>query len=419
MFLRLAFLGLLSTTALAQPAFAVDKGTLQIFVSKDAQTITVYEDGRAIATSKVSTGKVGHTTPSGIFSILEKRRYHESNIYSDAPMPFMQRLTWSGIALHESGHVPKYPASHGCIRMPHDFAKALYKLTERGVPVVVTDEKVAPRTFSHPALFTPVVPVEDNQVLSDAELRPSMPDVSGKRVEVAMNAVLPKVGASATAILRNQPPLRILITRRSREDTISDVQTMLGALGYDAGIVDGHVGPVTRAAINDFKESRAMDTKGAVVTREFLSALYKTAGRGEPPQGKIMVRQKFKPLFEAPVVIHDPELGLGTHLLTAIDIDHGSGETNWNLATLENNPDRKTSKGFGIIELSGTPEPDAASRALDRIEIPPDVRHKIGLLLSTGSTVTITDYGVGTETGDGTDFITVIDKYASSLGSVD
>ena len=92
---------------------AEDNRTLQIIVSRSKQTLTVYDDGKLIATSKVSTGKSGHETPTGIFSILEKRKYHESNIYSNAPMPWMQRLTWSGIALHE-GKVPNYPASHGC-----------------------------------------------------------------------------------------------------------------------------------------------------------------------------------------------------------------------------------------------------------------------------------------------------------------
>ena len=91
-------------------------------IEKAEQTLTVYDGDQVIATSKVSTGKAGHTTPSGVFSILEKRKYHESNLYSNAPMPWMQRITWSGVALHESNSVPNYPASHGCVpaRVPNE-----------------------------------------------------------------------------------------------------------------------------------------------------------------------------------------------------------------------------------------------------------------------------------------------------------
>ncbi|PEL00346.1 L,D-transpeptidase family protein, partial [Bacillus sp. AFS017336] len=87
---------LLSATALVHPAFATDARALQIFVSKSKQSLAVYDGTDVIATSKISSGKSGHTTPSGIFSVIEKQTYHESNIYSGAPMPFMQRLTWSG-----------------------------------------------------------------------------------------------------------------------------------------------------------------------------------------------------------------------------------------------------------------------------------------------------------------------------------
>ncbi|MGO7160373.1 L,D-transpeptidase family protein, partial [Rhizobium johnstonii] len=169
MFSRLVFgLGLLSATALVHPALAADARTLQIIVSKDKQSLAVYDGTEIVATSKVSTGKDGHTTPSGIFSVLEKQKYHESNLYSNAPMPFMQRLTWSGIALHESNSVPRYPASHGCVRMPGAFAKMLYGMTDRGVPVIISDGELAPQPIEHPTLFHPDAPAM--QLLSDVEL---------------------------------------------------------------------------------------------------------------------------------------------------------------------------------------------------------------------------------------------------------
>ena len=113
-----------------------------VVVSKPSQQMIVFKDGMLWGTSKVSTGKRGKSTPSGVFAILQKKSFHRSNLYSNAPMPFMQRLTWSGIAIH-AGHLPGYPASHGCIRLPQSFAKSLYGLTgHSSTAVIVTDEPV-------------------------------------------------------------------------------------------------------------------------------------------------------------------------------------------------------------------------------------------------------------------------------------
>lgn len=114
---------------------ALQSGTL-IVISKKTQQMFVFQDGALWGTSRISTGKRHHATPSGVFPIIEKQRFHRSNIYSGAPMPFMQRLTWEGIALH-AGYVPGYPASHGCVRVPAEFARALYKLTRASATTVV------------------------------------------------------------------------------------------------------------------------------------------------------------------------------------------------------------------------------------------------------------------------------------------
>ncbi|WP_346775487.1 L,D-transpeptidase family protein [Sphingomonas sp. G-3-2-10] len=117
------------------------QGPVSIVVSIPAQVLYVYRGGALIGVSTVSTGKAGKETPTGEFTILQKKTFHRSNLYSNAPMPFMQRLTWDGIALH-AGHLPGYPASHGCIRLPKEFAKQLYSLTEMGGTVSVIDETV-------------------------------------------------------------------------------------------------------------------------------------------------------------------------------------------------------------------------------------------------------------------------------------
>jgi peptidoglycan hydrolase-like protein with peptidoglycan-binding domain len=132
---------------------------MTLVVSLSNQKVDIYRGTTLITSSKVSTGMRGHATKAGVFSILEKRRYHHSNIYSGAPMPWMQRLTWSGTALH-AGVVPGYPASHGCIRLPFSFAPKLFAITDVGRHVVVARDSVAPQMIEHANLFQPLPPPE-------------------------------------------------------------------------------------------------------------------------------------------------------------------------------------------------------------------------------------------------------------------
>lgn len=175
--LILAFLGLVVTATAAQPA-SHTKGTptgrptgplkpgeywwnphispdgpVVVLVSLPQQTTHVYRNGILVGRSSVSTGTKGHKTPTGVFTILEKKEKHASNLYKNAPMPNMQRLTWSGIAMH-SGNLPGYPASHGCIRMPYDFSERLFSITARGGTVVIGDDtKVQPHFAANPGVM--------------------------------------------------------------------------------------------------------------------------------------------------------------------------------------------------------------------------------------------------------------------------
>ena len=129
------------------------RGPVVVLVSIPQQTMHVYRNGVLIGRSAVSTGAKGHSTPGGVFSILEKKKTHHSKKYDNAPMPYMQRLTWSGIAMH-SGHLPGYPASHGCIRLPYDFSQLLFNATANGGTVVVGDGKTpTPHLASNPGLL--------------------------------------------------------------------------------------------------------------------------------------------------------------------------------------------------------------------------------------------------------------------------
>jgi peptidoglycan hydrolase-like protein with peptidoglycan-binding domain len=130
---------------------------LFLVVSTGSQKVDIYRGTRLVTTSQVSTGTAAHPTFLGAFSILEKQRWHHSNIYSGAPMPWMNRITWSGTALH-AGVVPGYPASHGCIRLPYSFAPKLYDITSVGDNVVVSRDRPAPVLIEHPNLFQPLPP---------------------------------------------------------------------------------------------------------------------------------------------------------------------------------------------------------------------------------------------------------------------
>jgi lipoprotein-anchoring transpeptidase ErfK/SrfK len=130
---------------------------LIINVSIAQQRVRVYDANGLFAEAPVSTGMAGHGTPMGVFSVIQKDRYHHSNIYSGAPMPYMQRITWGGVALHE-GVLPGYPASHGCIRMPGSFAVKMWGWTKMGARVIVSPGELSPQNFAHASLPTTKVP---------------------------------------------------------------------------------------------------------------------------------------------------------------------------------------------------------------------------------------------------------------------
>ncbi|QPF87723.1 L,D-transpeptidase family protein [Bradyrhizobium genosp. L] len=149
------------------------QGALTIAISIEQQRVRLYDSNGLYAESPVSTGMKGHSTPMGVFSVIQKQKFHRSNIYSGAPMPFMQRITWSGVAMH-AGVLPGYPASHGCIRMPNAFAVKMYNWTRMGARVVITPGTISPESFSHPLLVTqkvtPPQPVAEDILKMDAPL---------------------------------------------------------------------------------------------------------------------------------------------------------------------------------------------------------------------------------------------------------
>lgn len=159
----------LSAPAKARAAFALKPGgylwmpelapagPVVIVISLPEQLAYVYRNGVRIGVSTVSTGKPGYETPTGVFTILQKQREHYSNLYDNAPMPFMQRLTWDGVALH-AGRIPGYPASHGCVRLPYAFSEKLFATTSHGMTVVIASEASHAPEVASPGWFAPVDP---------------------------------------------------------------------------------------------------------------------------------------------------------------------------------------------------------------------------------------------------------------------
>jgi hypothetical protein len=180
------------------------EGPVLLVVSLSTQRAVVYRNGVPIGISTASTGRPGYETPTGVFVILQKHVEHYSNIYDSAPMPYMQRLTWGGVALH-AGNLPGYPASHGCIRLPSEFARLLYEITHRGMTVIVTERSSVPRVAPADELLAgkvmatiPSITTEWNPGRSPTGPLSLVISAADKRLVVLRNGVV--IGSSAIEI---------------------------------------------------------------------------------------------------------------------------------------------------------------------------------------------------------------------------
>lgn len=332
--------------------------TLQVLISIKKQSMQVFSGQRQIGFSPISSGKPGKETPHGIFSVLRKHKFRWSNLYVREPMPFMQRLTWSGIALH-AGELPGYPASHGCVRMPDEFAKQLFDLETSDRHVIIADTPATPVGVEHAGLLKPASMVQ----------------------------------TSKYATLTSQPPLRVLLTRLTGREKTLNGQKILNKLGFEAGTPDGYVGRKTWRAIHNFQKSAGLPANG-VLNDATYHALRSSNGAEDYPEGHLYVRQGYKPLFDIAIPLKNAEQPLGAHLLTLPE-DHGDrSKPQWLSVSLEHETSR------------------AGLDAFLRFTIPDDVRHRIEYRLGAHSSVAISDTGLGPETGKGTDFIVVTKHYS-------
>jgi hypothetical protein len=230
---------------------------LLLIVSIRQQKVHVYDVNGEITSSRVSTGRPGFDTPQGVFSILEKNVHHESNIYSGAEMPYQQRITWSGVALH-AGVVPGFRASHGCIRLPYSFSKTLFDITKVGNRVIVTGDDAAPLAFDHPKLFRPL-PLDEASAMKSGRMGQPQLAVNDQASDAASDAVeeLPRFIGVSPALIRAvsqmpRDPQRRPTTRVEADKMMREKITQLQAELKSADSARASATDKANAAIKDF-----------------------------------------------------------------------------------------------------------------------------------------------------------------------
>jgi hypothetical protein len=428
------------------------QGPLIIAISIERQSLRIYDANGLFAETPISTGMRGHPTPMGVFSIIQKHKFHRSNIYSGAPMPYMQRITWSGIAIH-GGVLPGYPASHGCIRMPMSFAVKMWGWTKMGARVMVSPGEMTPSSFSHPLLIaqkpTPVVSTEtampsakkpDKATAADASMTSATseaaPALKREQAQTAdASRILPQSGTPATmsdATLPASGPASIGRTSDAPSVEAKPAQTPAAATETvkaretkiePAKSSDGQAETTkTDATIPDPKkdQTRPSDADRAGAAKSDPTPAPRHAGQisvfVSRKDSKLYVRQNFAPLFEAPVTIATSDRPLGTHVFTAQADKDDPKLFHWSVVSLpatrhverRDNDERvsRRRKTVGAVEMKPVPSPDSPAEALDRIAIPPDAMARITDALSTGGSIIVSDQGITAgETGEGTDFI--------------
>ena len=419
------------------------EGPLLIAVSIDKQRLKVFDANGVWAESPVSTGTRSNPTPTGVFSIIQKNKWHRSNLYSGAPMPYMQRITWSGVALH-AGVLPGYPASHGCIRLPGDFAARMWGWTKLGARVIIASGESEPVDIFHPRLIARTITPPSEEISAAApgsaadgqSNAPSKPhDASPettKRGEIelrltpidddrdpssrAAHASMRMADASGTVAVPIEPeatPRQFTPRQFTRQQftprrMIAQMLPTPDSIWLDAP---------PREMPNDASPAAQPSPPAADKKKE--AAVKKRTGHVAAfisrKDGKLYVRQGFEAWFDVPVAIADPDRPLGTHVFTAHKAGQSEELLRWTVVTVPPRPQQlaateQSSRRRGknppkIVAAPPALPPSNALEALDRVAIPPEALERIATAIGAGGSLTIADQGLGSETGKGTDFI--------------
>jgi hypothetical protein len=391
---------------------------IMAIVSIKSQQVTFYDADGWIFRAPVSTGTTGRETPAGVFALVEKDKDHHSTMYDDAWMPNMQRITWNGIALH-GGPLPGYAASHGCVRMPYDFAEKLFDRTSIGMRVIISPNDAAPVDFTHPALFVPnaqalaAAPARAETATREAEEAAQAADeakraaATASRESASLNAPLRKLeqfntraqaelafaNKALAAAKTDQATAKAEELNQKAAPKAADAQTQL-----DAAKADAKSKLEAAAAAKDTAKAaatRKADTAKAAL--EAKLALEPVSIYISRATSRLYVRRNthkawadggevFDSSIEVPVTIRDPDQRIGTHIFTAMA--RNDAGLRWSVVTIDNGDDAKD--------------------ALDRITIPQEVLDRIAPTAVPRSSIIISDEPLSKETNYRTEFVAVL-----------
>jgi len=382
------------------PAQTLNRRAAIAVVSIKDQRISLYDaDGGAVR-APISSGQTGYETPVGVFSILQKKEEHYSNLYDDASMPFMQRITWSGVALH-AGALPGHPASHGCIRLPHGFAQRIFPLTKLGMRVVISRDDIAPVEIADPLLPKPQ-PIREAAVVTSTAYRPTEqndahatildPDVRNWRSRQTLLDSLKaeaKVKADEVkAVMSSLEALKAdlkthggelaLVAKRDRA-----AQAKRKAEARLANADKRYAEAKTPRAQQRAEKERAAAAAALVTANAALAEATKAAEEADKVVGrfndeiaaieaaktaavaaaaearrktmpvsifvsaasqKLYVRQGNEPVFETQVAVANPDHPIGTHVFTALDYANNGNDVRWNVVSISR---RSAGTSFG------------------------------------------------------------------------
>jgi uncharacterized protein (TIGR02246 family) len=391
---------------------------IMAIVSIKSQQVTFYDADGWILRAPVSTGTTGRETPAGIFAVIEKDKDHHSSLYDDAWMPNMQRITWNGVALH-GGPLPGYAASHGCVRMPYDFAQKLFDKTRIGMRVIISPNDAAPVEFSHPALFVPnaqavaAAPARAEALAREAAEAAKTADEAKKAVATAA-----REAASLTASLRKLELLKPradaelafadkALAAAKTEQTKARAEELKQKAAANAAQVATQLDRAKAAAKSKLDAAAAArDAAKAAETKKDAAAKAASEAKLEPVSvyisratRKLYVRRNthkpwpdggevFDATIEVPIKIRNPDKPIGTHVFTAMA--RNDARLRWTAVTIDNGDDAKD--------------------ALDRITIPQDVLDRIAPTALPRSSIIVSDEPLSRETNYRTEFVAVLNN---------
>jgi hypothetical protein len=405
---------------------------IMAIVSLRNQRITVYDADGWILRAPVSSGQKARETPAGIFTVIQKEAEHYSNLYDDAYMPHMQRITWSGIALH-GGVLPGHPASHGCVRMPFDFAARLFDATAMGMRVIVAPTDVAPVEIAHPVLFQSKPGAGTLAAARSAEAEEAARKAAQARLAAgtayreATRAMMP-VRVAENLKLRAEAQLAAAETtlgsaisaeaKQQAEGAKAQAAARIAELQVQWEAAKAELQPKLDAVTAAREAAAAVETalaSAAEAARQVARELEPVSVLISRKTQRLYVRQAFEPIFESPVTIADPDRPIGTHVFTAIERSSGDANLRWSVVSLgDGRPPGGTIQPHGLVrggigrDVEPMPtDPDRAKAALDRIVIPQDVLDRIAGIAPRSSLI-VTDEALSSETGKGTDFVVLL-----------